>query len=104
MLLETAAGSSDIALSGAVGAVEASVGRITGTFFNGKISRSAQIVEPDNVTVCVLAPRTVARTVSDGWTIVYVFNTACLRNDSASSGPTSSCWVTSLTELIGIGL
>src|SRR5436190_14495294 len=58
-------------------------GLITGTFFNGRISFSAQIVEPDNVTVCVLAPSTVARTVSDGCTTVYEFNTACLRNDSA---------------------
>src|SRR5215208_8541361 len=77
-LLETEAGSSD----------EGSIGRITGTFFNGRISRSAQIVEPDNETVCVLAPSTVARTVSAGGTIVYVFSTVCLRSDSASNGPT----------------
>src|SRR5215212_545111 len=67
-----------------------SVGLVTGTFFKGNISRSAQIVEPDKVTVCVLAPSTVARTVSDGGTIVYLFHAVCLRNDSASNGPTSS--------------
>src|SRR5512142_3186185 len=93
-LLEIAFGSSD----------DGSIGRVTGTFFSGRISRSAQIVEPDNVTVCVLAPSTVARTVSAGGTIVYVFNTGCLRKDSARSGPTSPWIVTSLTELIGIGL
>src|SRR5215213_292097 len=80
MLLETEAGSREAG----------SVGLVTGTFFKGKISRSAQIVEPDKVTVCVLAPSTVARTVSDGGTMVYVFNAVCLRNDSARSGPTSS--------------
>src|SRR6476660_8615177 len=80
MLLDTEAGSSDVG----------SAGRVTGTFFNGKISRSAQIVEPDKVTVWVLAPSTVARTVSEGGTMVYVFNTACFRKDSASNGPTSS--------------
>src|SRR5215207_8814733 len=94
MLLETEAGSSE----------DASIGRITGTFFNGRISFSAQIVEPDNVTVCVLAPSTVARTVSDGGTIEYVFNTACLRSDSANKGPTSPWIVASLTELMEIGL
>src|SRR5258706_8594287 len=83
---------------------DSNIGLITGTFFNGRISFSAQIVEPDNVTVCVLAPSTVARTVSEGCTIVYELNTACLRSDSANSGPTSPWIVASLTELIGIGL
>src|SRR5215216_553388 len=87
MLLETEAGSSE----------GGSAGRVTGTFFNGNISRSAQIVEPERVIVWVLAPSTVARTVSAGGTIVYVFNTACFRNDSANTGPTSSCRVASLT-------
>ncbi len=41
---------------------------MTGTFFIGRICRSAQIVDPERVTVCVLAPSTVARSVSAGCT------------------------------------
>src|SRR5687767_9170706 len=82
---------------------EGSERRVTRTLFRGKISLFLETVEPERVTVCVLAPSTVARTVSAGGTIVYVFKTACWRKDSASSGPTSSCRVTSLTELTGIG-